>query len=429
MATILQSSAAILWKIIADSKGGLAAIIGLAFPVVLIAIGGAIDTAIIYNTQSRLQSAVDTAALSAASSGNTEFSELSALADNYFYANAPQNSGVTDVNGALSQEGGSLLYTADLRLNNSFMRMIGRPVSNLVATAQANRETNGVEIVMILDTTGSMGFGSSWPDAKAAMHNMLQTLDDLSGGEEFYATLVPMSDRINVGTDKASWMSVSPAPDDWDGCFEPREQGDPGFPYALSDDPPESEAFLPTADGYHISSLSSRSNFTCPAEILGPTEDIAGIRSAIDALSLRGTGRFDEGMAWAWRLLSPRWQDRWSVASYPSEYGERRKVVLLITDKFTRAYEHEVGGDDGESFGPNQGSRWGFEHLVHTCSKMKNEGIEVHAVYVNGNTHGVSYMEDCATSAAHYHEVTDVASLQGALGRIASDLVRVWLTN
>jgi len=66
---------------------------------------------------------------------------------------------------------------------------------------------------------------------------------------------------------------------------------------------------------------------------------------------------------------------------------------------------------------------------VHTCNKMKTEGIEVHAIYVNGNTHGVSYMEECATSEAHYHEVTNVVSLQNALGRITSDLVRVWLTN
>jgi hypothetical protein len=186
---------------------------------------------------------------------------------------------------------------------------------------------------------------------------------------------------------------------------------------------------VPTAEGYHISGLADRSFFTCPAEILGPTDDVASIQSSIESLTLRGTGRFDSGMAWAWRLLSPQWQGHWSVEGYPSEYEERRKVVVLITDKYTVAYDYEVGGSDGISFGYNQGSQWGFEHLVHVCDQMKTAGIEIHAVYVNGNTHGISYMEQCATDESHYHEVTNIATLQTTLGKIASDLVRVWLTN
>jgi Flp pilus assembly protein TadG len=395
----------------------------------MLALGGTIDVGVAYSARAELQAAVDTAALAAASSGSTDFAELSALADQYFQANAPEHNNVTDLIGALSEDGGDLRYAASAQVKTAFLKLMGKTEVALEVSAQANRETTGVEIVMVLDTTGSMGFGSSWPDAKAAMHEMLQSLDDLSSGDDFYATLVPMADRINVGTDKTAWMSVSPTPADWEGCFEPREQNHPGFPHALSDDPPSSEPFLPTAEGYHISGLADQSFFTCPTEILGPTDDIASIESAVDSLSLSGTGRFDEGMAWAWRLLSPRWLNQWSVTDYPSDYGERRKVVVLITDKYTVAYDYEVGGAGGQSFGWNQGSRRGFEHLVHACDQMKSQGIEIHAIYVNGNTHGVSYMQDCATDAGHYHEVTNITTLQVTLSRIAGDLVRVWLTH
>lgn len=428
MFVIYKHLYAILDDFISDIKGGLVAAIGLAFPVLMIAVGGIIDISMVYNLQSRLQSAADSAVLAAASSGSTDFVQLNDLANRYFQANAPVQDAVSNMQGTLQGDGANLQYTASLQYNTFFLKLIGQVEVDLEAIAQANRKTSGVEIVMILDTTGSMGFGSSWADAKAAMHEMLQSLDDMSGGEDFYATLVPMADRINVGTDKASWMSVTPAPADWDGCFEPREQAESGFPHALSDDPAGVQAFLPTADGYHISNLSSKSFFTCPAEILGPTDDVASIQSAVEALSLGGTGRFDVGMAWAWRLLSPRWLDQWSVAGYPSEYEDRRKVVVLITDKFTAAYDFEVGGPDGQSFGWNQGSKRGFEHLVHTCNKMKEDGIEIHTVYVNGNVHGISYMQDCATDAIHYHEVTNVVNLQAALATIANDLVRVWLT-
>ena len=424
-----QVPAVALGKLFSDHRGGTATIVGLAFPALMLALGGSIDAGVAYSARAELQSAVDAAALAAASSGSTDFTELSTLADQYFHANAPGHTNVTNVTGALSEQGDGLRYTASGKVETAFLKLIGKREIDLEVSAQANRETTGVEIVMVLDTTGSMGFGSSWPDAKAAMHEMLQSLDDLSAGEDFYATLVPMADRINVGTGKTAWMSMSPAPADWQGCFEPREQHHPGFPHALSDDPPDTASFLPTADGYHISGLADQSFFTCPAEILGPTDNIASIESAVESLSLSGTGRFDEGMAWAWRLLSPRWQGRWSVTGYPSDYGDRRKVVVLITDKYTVAFDYEVGGADGHSFGWNQGSRRGFEHLAHTCDQMKSEGIEIHAVYVNGNSHGVSYMQDCATDANHYHEVTNVTTLQVTLGKIAGDLVRVWLTH
>jgi hypothetical protein len=190
------------------------------------------------------------------------------------------------------------------------------------------------------------------------------------------------------------------------------------------------QRFLPTANGYHISDLSDEGYFTCPEQVLGPTDDVASIQSEIDSLTLSGTGRFDEGMAWAWRMLSPSWRDLWSVADYPSDYGERRKIVVFITDMYTQAYHFEVGGEeDGNVFGYNQGSEWGFEHFVHVCDLMKDEGIEIHTVYVNGNTHGVPYMQQCATDTDHYHEVTDVNALQVTLDKIASEVIRIALVH
>ena len=65
---------------------------------------------------------------------------------------------------------------------------------NLTATSSAYRRTDKTEIVIALDTTGSMGFGRSWTDAKAAMASMLVELDNLSQTQaEFYATFFPFA--------------------------------------------------------------------------------------------------------------------------------------------------------------------------------------------------------------------------------------------
>ncbi len=412
-------------------NGSAAVFVAFSMVVLVAAAGIALDAGRGYYLKARLSQAVDAAALAGGSSYVAGSSDYEAQIQKYFAANftdglmGGSNSAPTiSVNAA----GDQITVSATAEVPTTLMQVLNLDGMTVSASATVNRSVKGTELVMVLDTTGSMGFGSSWSNAKTAMAEMLQGLDDLSGDDEFYATFVPMSDRINVGTNKASWLSVG-APAGWNGCMEPREVSDAGFPYAQNDQPPSEAGFLPTAEGYYISALADQSFFTCPAQqILGPTDDVATIESAIESLSLSGTGRMDEGMAWAWRLLSPEWNGLWSVPDYPADHGDRRKVVVYITDMYTEAYRYEVGGEaEGNVFGWNKGSQWGFEHFVHVCDQMKDDGIEIHAVYVNGNSHGVSYMQECATSDAYYHEVTDVAALRDTLEAISGSVTQVWL--
>ena len=94
MIATIQVPAIALRKLFSDRRGGTATVIGLAFPALILALGGTIDTGIAYTARAELQSAVDAAALSAASSGSTDFTELSTLADQYFQANAPKQDNI-----------------------------------------------------------------------------------------------------------------------------------------------------------------------------------------------------------------------------------------------------------------------------------------------------------------------------------------------
>ena len=61
---------------------------------------------------------------------------------------------------------------------------------------------------------------------------------------------------------------------------------------------------------------------------------------------------------------------------------------------------------------------------------MKNDGIEVHTIYVNGNSNGIPYMKQCATNEASYcHNVLDISELNEALNKIANSVVQVGLTD
>ena len=228
-----------------------------------------------------------------------------------------------------------------------------------------------------------------------------------------------------------------------------------GKDWTLDDEPPSAKPFVPSdkdsifdANTEHLSLGGLTAGTTgwrknapqCNSQpILGPTNDPATIMPAIEAISLAGTGRFDVGMAWAWRMVSPKWRDVWELAEeghwgYPSQYGERRKVVIFITDAYTEGYRWEVCDTPGQGncavLGSNKGSVKGFENMVDVCTKMKDESIEIHTIYVNGNAHGVPYLQQCATSVGnHYHEVANVEDLTNALEKIKSQLSEVRLTH
>ena len=163
----------------------------------------------------------------------------------------------------------------------------------------------------------------------------------------------------------------------------------------------------------------------CPnVAIVPPTNDINELITAANNFSKSGTGRFDVGMAWAWRLLSTNWRGQWSSGGYAAANAtERRQIAIMVTDGRTNAYRYEV--DETESWGWNEGSVGGFTNMVAVCDSMKVAGMEIFMIRVDGNEHATDYMKDCATDDDYYLEVTDNADLELAF----QDVLRIVKAN
>ena len=126
-------------------------------------------------------------------------------------------------------------------------------------------------------------------------------------------------------------------------------------------------------------------------------------------------------MAWGWRAVSEKWQGQWKVGDgYPAKHGKRRKMVIFVSDGRNTGYDWEVGGKDGGSFGWNNGTKMGYEHLVQVCARMKAQDIEIHMLQIEGNSHFTAYAKSCATSADTYHKINDLESFNSAFKKIAS---------
>lgn len=392
----------------------------------LFAVGVAIDYSRLSSVNLKLQNAADAAALQAALAYSQDSDvEINVIGQSAFEENAFTNESIT-----LSEKKTTLTnrksveYTVTGKLEPMFVQAFGYPKLNFKVTSEASiMSEKGLELVIAFDATNSMILGTAWEDALTVVENTLEDMKVYTNTGKLYVSLVPFSDRVNIGTHRAHWLSGT-APSGWEGCIEPREYVDGSLNWAVNDDTSASGPFEATIPG---SSMPGAYWMTgCPSvSITGPTQDVEQVIDAAKLMTNSGSGRFDDGMAWAWRLLSPKWSNEWGVTDYPAADPEiRQKKVIYMTDGRTATYEFEMSQE--ADWGNNLGSKVGFEHMVAVCEKMKSENIEIYMLQTDANPHATPYIQACASSANHYYTVANSSEIPAAfsdiLGKLEAEL-------
>lgn len=429
-----------------DEGGNFAMMFGLLSVPILLGIGMAVDVSRAQSAYNDLQNAADAAVLFASVQASETHAELEAEARIAFEANLNfvdfnlENFSLTE------DEAGNVSVSANGTIPALFAQINGFPNMGISIGSSAEADAGqDLEMVIAFDTTNSMGFGTSWTTALGTLSNVLTEIDQYSGSNNFYATLLPFSDRVNIGTDNDHWLTDA-APINWKGCVEPREGNsygvdDEGFDDDDDDDLDDDEVYVD--DSVYTVSTSYKLNDArpvglnkfdasivnvtgditakgngyphCPTvPITGPTSNVSEIITAADAFTKSGTGRFDIAMGWAWRIMSKKWRTDWDgLSSSGAEDAKRRQIAIMVTDGKTEAYTWEV--DKKRDWGYNEGSIGGFENMVRACNGMKEDGMEIFMIRVNGNVHATPYMQDCASTDDHYYEISSNLDLEMAL--------------
>jgi len=418
-----------------SQKGNISVLSALIIVPILICIGVAIDYARLVNIRGNLQASADSASLAGAvayarTGKDTMVSEGKA-AFNY-NKDRRFTYDVNSLNVELT-DNETILVTSHAQTKPIFMSMFGFDTMdiNVSSTAVLSGRV-GAELSIAIDATNSMAFGSSWNDTIGTIENILKDLQNLSGEDNFYVTLVPFQDRVNIGNSiQPSWIKKNGhynASNSTD-CVEPREQKVGSFNWMLTDDKPNSQKFTPMAKD---AEFSDGRDVKCPSiPITGPTSDVGVISQKIKQLTTAGTGRYDVGLAWAWRSLSPDWQGQWGVKDYPfdpkknqginGETEARKKYLIYMTDGRSNAYKMEAMEE--ESWGWNNGSQQAFEHIAELCSDIKAQDIEIYMLHIPGNPNSTPYFKGCASSPDHYIVVDKAKDVALAFSNIQEDLL------
>lgn len=209
---------------LAATGGNVATVFSLALVPISVMGGGAIDFAQAMNARGRLAEALDAAALAVGSQPNIELGEAEAMALDYIEANYPAREigQVHSISISIDDDEGIVTLSGQSRVDTTLLGIMGMDYINVDWTSEVRRAQQNLELVMVLDNTGSMS-GSKIRSLRDAAHLLTDIL--YSGADEpedVRVGLVPFASTVNVGSqlERAWWLdplAESPIHAQWAG--------------------------------------------------------------------------------------------------------------------------------------------------------------------------------------------------------------------
>jgi Flp pilus assembly protein TadG len=228
-----------LWR---SEEGSVMPVIGVLVVALLGSSGAAIDTGRGQLVKAKLSSSLDAAGLAAGATVNT--ATLSDEAEKYLYANFNNYLGATITDFTITPNENNTVFelSATAEVPTTFMKMLGMNTITVGAESEITRASSGLELVMVLDNTGSMS-GTKLSDLKTAATDMVNILFGGSASvENLWIGLVPFSQAVNIGASRSSWTTADSfnwGPTSWAGCVDARETSS----MDVTDDPPSVATF------------------------------------------------------------------------------------------------------------------------------------------------------------------------------------------
>lgn len=415
---MLGNLSVIVRRFLREDRGVVLILFILVFIPLLMVVAVAMDFSQTLVVKRALTSAVDSAALSLGML--PEIQDRTALrnkAEAYIKAHYPENAIGTLTAFDAERDGDMVRVSATAEIPTAFLGITGKDKWTITVNSGVYRRQNKLEVVMVLDNTGSMA-GNKLTEMKSAANTLVDILfgtDTVS--ESVKVGLVPFANAVNVNVpSNTPWLDVSnPAPlnwaiisdlqtrtnksvlslfggiltEGWKGCVRARAD-----PYDIQDTLPNpannatlfTPYFAPDEGGANNSvnnyvrlnlglPVSNVTKYFLPAIRLGggspnfkcgqPVQPLTNVKSAItsriNAMVADGSTVIPEGLAWGWRLISPG-APFTEGAAYTDP--DTVKAIILLTDG-----ENNVRGNG--QFGSNF-TAYGYEDIPATNNQLGN---------------------------------------------------------
>lgn len=431
-----------------DSRGSVAILFALSLMAVSLCVALSIDAARAYDVRTRIQSALDAAALAGAKlldqAGATD-ADVHAKAEAFFRAQLSRLA-ISDVrieNFAVDPDWTTSTLTArvDIAMGSMFNDLSATGGSlEFSPQSTATYHALKIELALVADVTGSM---CDTPPAvgdppctsatklnalKAAAREMVVSLTgNHPGAGAVRVGLVPYSASVNAG-DFAGGVSAGAS---LDGCVVERSGG-----AAFSNASPYAQPVGAIAPG-------SLPFYSCVDSPIRPLADLASaserqaLLTAIDSLAASGGTAGHIGTAWGWYLLSPEWSGVFgSSAGRSWDPAKVIKVIVLMTDgEFNISYanggEASPWPDPLSSDASHPGSSG--HQALQLCDQIKSVGdsskaVRIYTVAFQAPTTAETMLKQCS-GEENYYDAGDASQLNAAFRDIVRRLNTLRMTS
>lgn len=441
-----------------EQSGSIAILFAIMIMVLFSVMALAVDYARNESVRSEVQTALDDALLSAAAQSRRQDADPVALAQKFFDNNWSRKYNDTPVNVKFVKgENGSLSGTATVSTPTTLAQVAGVNQMKVSLGATVQLGEGSVELVLALDTTGSMT-GTKLDTLKSSATELVETLHDISGQpDRVKIGIVPFSQYVNVGLDNrnASWMSVpADSSNTEETCYSTRPVTgssncrtetatgtNDGVPYTYTYETcdyeygDEETVCQPTTtnttwhgcagsrghplnveDRTYTTTVPGIMNAYCSAPVVPLTSDVDTVTDALDSLSASGETYIPSGLTWGWRVLSPDEPYTGGVAYGAKSDGITvRKILVLMTDGTNTKSPSYPAHDDTD--------RVVSDNLTgELCGNIKGTGIEIFTVAFEVDDDDTkTLLKTCATSSDHFFNATSAEELRTAFVNIAKD--------
>lgn len=402
--------------------GAMSTFMAVLLPVLLGLLGLGVDSGMLYLAHNRLQAAVDAAALAGSlqlpydpqsSTGLVKNAVTQYLSENYKDAVLD---GVTP-----GTEERSVTVKAHAKVNTIFMGALG--ISSSTVRAEASAGYNKLEVVFVIDNSGSMK-GTAIQQVNSASSQLVDLIMPAGMTTSVKVGLVPFRGKVHIPA------GVDGLPD---GC---RNADGTLAPTLLHAEYYKSQYRYPTNSQLNVPSNSCGGIPLTQAL----TADRTTILSAIAKQNALGDASgtvISEGIKWARHVLSPE-----APFTQGSNAKDMRKVMIVLTDGDTE--DGKCGGSFAINYTPNAYWTNAYYGMLDTASHCenggklnaamlneaqlaKNMGIEIFAIrYGDSDSVDISLMKSIASSKSgttdHYFDAPSAYDIEEVFKKIGRQL-------
>lgn len=376
-----------------DERGVVLILFTLMAVPVLLGVAVAIDYGQTLVVKRQLAAAVDAAALTVAQMPSLDDTAAKAKAESYIKAHYPDAAIGTLKTFTVVRDKTGVQVSATAELDTTFLTFVGYDKLAVTVDGTALLKQTKMEVVLVLDNTGSMNDYAGSSRKIDALKSASNTLVDILFGQETESPyikfgLVPFANAVNIGAGfRGSAIMDTSSPTalnteqvlkengdgyshlfqvfdelgkSWSGCVRSRLGG-----HDLTDAAPSAASTTtlftpffapdePDSGGYPNNYLKSGGstdkyrkyafyrdnpqwsghgygpNYTCPSGAIQPLTNVKStITTALGKMTGKGNTVVPEGLAWGWRVISPGAPFTEGVAY---DDPDTMKVIILLTD-------------------------------------------------------------------------------------------------